>query len=636
MKAHALFCLGMLSAVPLAAQDVSKLRDMSLADVLQIDISTGTSKLLHQAPGVAYVVTADDIARLGARNMQEVLESIPGINVYLYQSIVNSPLVDLRGTVGERGGYVLFLRDGRPLYLIGNNTPPEIFRLPVHAIERIEVIRGPVSAVYGTNGLAGAINIITRKQPAEVGVRGGNGDDAAAWVAYGGLIESVEWAATASRSRHVDDVVTRDRLRSVAPGVPAIYTQHFEQQYTDFDLKLRAGPLSVNLWALNYAKAETGNPANPIGRTDVKTEQRHANVGYVDDITPTTEFKADLFYAYFRGRRTAVVMMNVPTNGDNGEERVVADLAFTESRFQNHRLRFNVGTFSERSANYSVQTPPPPPPGAPAPPPPPAAPGKRQIRYASLQDEFRIAADWELTAGARFDRYADLGNISSSRLGLVWNMTPQITAKLLQSDGFRAPAPAVTNSTSTKPETLRNTELVFDYRPSERWRAALNIYHYRARDLAVSGAPGAVPVARDGDGGEIELGWLATRDLKFESSYSYLSAKDIASGVRVPYTPRSSAKVAASWRIGDSWTWHLRWEGYWDRLRAPGDPRPALDDFQIVNTTLRYDASRSISLLLAAHNLFDKRSYVPVLSPSNSNDYQLLGRNLSLQMEVRF
>lgn len=103
--------LGMVAALAgssVCAQEsqIAQLRNMSLADVLQVDISTGTSKLIHQAPGVAYVVTAPDIARMGARNMQEVLESIPGLNVYLYQGLVNSPLIDLRGMVSERGGYL--------------------------------------------------------------------------------------------------------------------------------------------------------------------------------------------------------------------------------------------------------------------------------------------------------------------------------------------------------------------------------------------------------------------------------------------------------------------------------------------------------------------------------------------------
>src|SRR5439155_12108923 len=134
----------LMASAACAAEDlqIAKLREMSLSDVLEVDISTGTSKLLHQAPGVAYVLRAEDIARLGARNLQEVLESIPGMNVYLFQGVVDSPVIDARGIVGERGGYVLFLRDGRPLRLLGVNTMPEIFRLPVNFIERIEVIRG--------------------------------------------------------------------------------------------------------------------------------------------------------------------------------------------------------------------------------------------------------------------------------------------------------------------------------------------------------------------------------------------------------------------------------------------------------------------------------------------------------------
>jgi outer membrane receptor for ferrienterochelin and colicins len=605
---------------------IAQLRTMSLADVLQVDISTGTSKLIHQAPGVAYVITAPDIARMGARNMQEVLESIPGFNVYLYQSLVNSPIVDMRGLLSERGGYILFLRDGRPLRLLSNNTMPEVFQLPVHFIERIEVVRGPASAVYGPDALAAAVNIITRSRPDEAGVRVGDNDATAGWAGISGKLSMFEWSVAASTSRYNIEAVTRRRQP------PREFTQDFGQNYADVDAKVSAGPFRVSLWALNYHKEETGNPANPRGFTDVRTRHRHADVEYAANLGATTELKADLFYTYFRGTRQNELVMGQPTNGDNGEERTTANVTFTETRFASHRLRANAGFMRERRGNYLA--PPPPPPGAPPPPPP--QPSSRDVSFASVQDEFAFRADWELTAGIRVDRYDDLGSIYSPRAGLVWTIDPTLTAKLLQSSGFRAPGPALTNTTSTRPEEAKNLELAFDYRPNERWRAVANAYRYSANNLTVAGGPTAVPVSREGKGGEVEISWLASQAFKLETSLATVSAKDRRTDARAPYTPRTSAKVSANWRPRDDWTWHVRWEGYWDIARPANDPRPALQDFQLVHATVRHEFNRNISALFAVHNLFDKRTYIPVLSGANMDDYQLAPRNLSLQVEVRF
>ncbi len=629
MKKTALL-MGIVTALSwsAAAQDaqIAQLKSMSLADVLQVDISTGTSKLLYQTPGVAYVITAPDIARMGARNMQEVLESIPGLNVYLYQGLVNSPLIDLRGMVSERGGYLLFLRDGRPLRLLSNNTMPEIFRLPVHFIERIEVVRGPASAVYGSDALAGAVNIITKSTPGEAGARAGDFDARAGWAGINGQMSGVEWSAAISRSQHDDEVVTRNRIRN------STYTQQFDQEYTDLDVKLKAGKFRADFWALNYHKNETGNPGNPRGFTDVQTRHRHADLAYADSLTSSTELAADVYYTYFRGMRLNEIMQGQPVNGDNGEERTTASLSLTETRFDKHRLRVNVGFVRERRANYL--TPPPPPPSAP--PPPPAPPSSRDFHFLSLQDEFAFLPDWELTAGVRVDRYEDIGNVSTPRAGLVWSINPQLTAKLLQSQGFRAPGPAITNNHDTPYEQAKNVELAFDYRPSEQWRAVLNAYRYRASNLIVAAGPTAVPASREGTGGEVELSWLASGQFKIESALSVLSAKDRVTGARAPYTPRISAKVSANWQPRNDWAMNLRWESYRDRVRPRTDPRPPLEDFQLVHATLRHELTRSVSALLAMHNVFDRRTFIPVLFANNSDDYRLPGRNVSLQLEARF
>src|SRR4051794_40086126 len=116
MKTSILLLAGLCAAAGVHGEEVAmaQLRDMSLTEMLEVDVSTGTSKFLHQAPAVGQVITAEEMVRLGARTLVDVLESIPGLNIYMYQGMVNSPMVDMRGGFTGNGGQVLFLRDGKP------------------------------------------------------------------------------------------------------------------------------------------------------------------------------------------------------------------------------------------------------------------------------------------------------------------------------------------------------------------------------------------------------------------------------------------------------------------------------------------------------------------------------------------
>lgn len=599
---------------------IAQLRSMSLNDVLEVDISTGTSKFLHQAPAVGYVVTAEDIARLGARSMVEVLESIPGLNVYLYQGSVNSPMVDMRGSFTNTSGHLLFLRDGKPLRLLSNTTMPEIFRLPVHFVERVEVVRGPVSAVYGADALTGVVNIITRKQPDEAGASVGTGDRRSAWIGRHGAAGPVEWSAAASYSRNAEDMVTRN------VALNRSFTQQFEHEYGDIDLKLRAGPWSANLWALNYGKLERGNLANPRPQVSVDTQNRHYDVGYGTDLGQTTQLKATLAHTRFDALVQGELRQGRPADFNGGEERTTADITLTETRFAAHRLRVNAGITRERlqvSARAGLGLPPP---------------GPRSNRYLSVQDEYAFAPDWELTAAVRADHYSTIGTVENPRLGLVWNVSPRLTAKLLHGEAFRAPplGPAQAVAAPPRPEQLRNTELAFDYRPNERWHVLWNVYTYRARNLAEQGPPGTPAVSRNGEGTELEMSWLANAALRFNTSVSYASVTDRRTGARVPYTPRTSAKFAVNWNTAERWSSNLRWEAYWDRLRPANDRRPPLEDFKLVHASVRYAVTPQSTLMLSAHNLLDSRAYLPVLGSGNTEDFQLIGRSLSIHLEHRF
>lgn len=98
-------------------------------------------------------------------------------------------------------------------------------------------------------------------------------------------------------------------------------------------------------------------------------------------------------------------------------------------------------------------------------------PRRRIVSYALVQDEWRLAPDWAVTAGLRHDRSADFGKTTNPRLALVWDASFDLTAKLLYGQAFRAPAfaeqysstnPVSAGNPALRPETIRTLEAAFN------------------------------------------------------------------------------------------------------------------------------------------------------------------------------
>lgn len=141
--------------------------DMSLEDLLSVEIVTASKKAesLSDAPGVVTVITAGEIRAFGATNLMDALQRVPGlqpISSHLFVQNVASMRGDL---MTHTDNHVLILLDGRPVRegLLGGTNSPVYTGFPIDMIERVEVIRGPGSVLYGTNAFTGVVNIITKK-----------------------------------------------------------------------------------------------------------------------------------------------------------------------------------------------------------------------------------------------------------------------------------------------------------------------------------------------------------------------------------------------------------------------------------------------------------------------------------------
>ncbi|MBL4704648.1 MAG: TonB-dependent receptor plug domain-containing protein, partial [Flavobacteriales bacterium] len=140
--------------------------NLTLEELLNVEVITASKTLEGQwsAPSVMTVISAEEIQLFGSRSLAEVLQKVVGIQPY-FSSTYGLNFLSVRGdTQSNVDARTLVLVDGRPMFRSSithgsNVTPYTLF--PVETLQRIEVIRGPGSVLYGSGAFSSVINLIT-------------------------------------------------------------------------------------------------------------------------------------------------------------------------------------------------------------------------------------------------------------------------------------------------------------------------------------------------------------------------------------------------------------------------------------------------------------------------------------------
>lgn len=665
-----------------------------------ISISTGTYKAMHLAPSVATVIRADEIKASGARMLDEVLETVPGLHVST-SSIRNSDIYSVRGIRTDWNPQVLLMVNGVPFndYIAGSRPP--LFRLPVENIALIEVIRGPGSAVYGADAFAAVINVITKEgldvNGLTAGGRTGSFETRDGWLQYGGeragwdLGLSLEYSRTAGDR---DRVVQRDyqteldmlfgTRASLAPGP---LESGYELLNGSISLKQQNWSIWFNSWNLRDAGVGPGawQALDPVGSQ--RNDQYTLAVGYKDaELADDWQLDSRFSYRLFDQLATYQILppgAEVPVGADGNlcvtagcgpagmvrftdgvlgnpggkQTEVRLEVAGLFEGWQDHRIRIAIGVDHDKLEPRETKN---------------FGPGvidgsvspvdgtltdvtgtpyifvkqrSREVQYLSLQDEWRFASDWELTAGVRHDDYSDFGGTTNPRLALVWETGYFLTTKLLYGRAFRAPSltelyfennPVIMGNPDLRPESIDMRELVFDYRPDPRKVFILNLYSYRADDL-IEFEDGTAQNSRaqDGRGLELEAKWYATNTLQLKGNFALQYAEDAEEGTVVANAPRRQLFLAAAWQPAPAWSYYGQANWVMDRQRAAADPRPPIGDNSTVDLSLRYQPpTRHWEFAASVKNVFDADNREPS-DGKIPNDYPLAGRSLYLEAEYQ-
>lgn len=151
----------LLVNITLVAEDTTTLDDIN---VTTVSTASGYEQKLKDAPASITVISGEEIAKKSYTDLSDVLKSVPGVIV---QGSGTEQSISIRGMSSS---YTLFLIDGRPAqggdtfeFNGGGKGQQLALMPPLEMIERIEVVRGPASGLYGSDAMGGVINIITKK-----------------------------------------------------------------------------------------------------------------------------------------------------------------------------------------------------------------------------------------------------------------------------------------------------------------------------------------------------------------------------------------------------------------------------------------------------------------------------------------
>lgn len=655
--------------------------DVYRADRLLLT-ATGSLKPVHLAPSVASVITAEDIKGMGATTLDEVLETVPGLHVEPSGVQWFSSIWSIRGVHTNLNSQVLLLVNGVPFTSNYQGSRLINFQMPVAMISRVEVVRGPGSALHGADAFAGTVNVITKDNfeidGTQAGARYGSFDTSDLWAQHGGQYGGFDVAFGVERRKtggDMDRIIERDYLYAVGAGTLSNAPGHMDtwNEQLDSHFNLRKENWNLHLYStLQDSNLGPGGFQAITYGNDIDTQSLLVDLTYRNDtLAENWELENRIYYSYLHQdvfiQYFPVGFLNMLGNPIYTSQDGGVEAGGVYKGFRNHRLRIGAGTKSynlgrDQYKNFG-----------------PAAGGNqygdlvhvtdpadiyvdeasRTLWYGLVQDEWQFARNWILTAGVRYDDYSDFGSTVNPRVALVWETRYDLTTKLMYGQAFRTPSfgeqyvknnPVLIGNSNLAPEEIETVELAFDYQPTKDLRLILNLFNYKAKEL-IEATGATLPQMyinygeQEGNGFELEMDWRLLRDFRLRSNFAYQRSenKKLDNAV-VPDAPEMQFYLNPSWAFLPDWS--LDGQFYWigDRHRAKGDPRGDIADYEVVNLLVRRrNIANHWEAAVSVRNFFagDGRISSPYSAAAPGGayipyDYPIEGRAIWGEISYRF
>ncbi|HEV2327715.1 MAG TPA: TonB-dependent receptor [Verrucomicrobiae bacterium] len=644
------------------------LTQMSLEQLMQIQVpNVETASKFEQkateAPANATVISADEIKKYGWRTLSDLLESVPGFYIsydhdydYVGVSGVN---------LGDANNRILLLVNG---HRINNNLDDSAqvdtsFILDVDLIDRVEIIRGPGSVLYGNNAFFAVINVITRQGKDINGIEGsgtyGSYDEGSGRATIGGqFTNSLQFllSGTIYNNNGIGDLYFPQYQawnNGIAHHMDADNFQSFFGSVGYWDLTLEGGYINrqkINPTAVFDSSFNNSKLQSIDDRSYVTLKYAHQFDGGWDVLGDVYYDQSDKELGY-----PFPATLSLPLGGPETsfqQVRETGQWAGLEAQvnkkiFDKDTLTFGAEYRNDFEQNLSVTET-----GA--------ASGTASLQtnrdnYAIFeQADVAILDNLHVNAGVRYDQYGNYTPDWSPRAALIYNPWQQSTFKFVYGTAFRDPNVlelALTGgNTDVKPEKISSCEFIYEQGINRFLRSSIMAYYNRMDDLiGLGGSALNTNFNAETYGLEpsLEAKW---NDFSARLSYSLQRTQDRSTKVGLPDSPENMIKLNLSAPLYKNklfagleiqYSGPSKTEVYTPPPLVPSatvTPGPDSPGFTVVNLTLSsHDLFiKNLELSAGVYNLFNTKYYEPASDFHLEPYIQQDGINFRLKATYRF
>ncbi|MCK0754141.1 ligand-gated channel protein [Chromohalobacter japonicus] len=607
--------------------------DVQLDDV--VVTAAGYAQQVTQAPASISVISREQLEKKAYRDITDALRDVPGVTVTGGGAGDNGADISMRGMPAQ---YTLMLIDGRRQSSResrpnGSAGFEQDWLPPLQAIERIEVIRGPMSTLYGSDAIGGVINVITRKVA----------DDWHGNVRAEATLQEDSDSGNANQGQlYVSGPVADDLL-----GLQ-VYGQYqkreeddIEQGYEDKDLqsltaKFSLTPSENHDFGVEVGK-ETQDRASHVGKS---APAEGCRGGCTDSYSEHDREHYALTHTGRWGFATSdSYVQRESTDNKSRDIEITNTVANTQWVLPLSRHIVTLGANYEKEELDDQNTN--------------QISDRTQVsndQWALFaEDEWLLTQDFSLTGGVRLDDNENYGSHVSPRLYGVWQAAPRWTLKGGVSTGYRAPGlrevtadwGAISRGGTTygnpdlEPETSLNKELALLYSAPRGLNASVTLFHNdfedkitRVRCGSATACPPVTQYDTDDDGTlrtntrinvdeavtqgvELALSSPLTETLTLSTSYTYTDSEQKSGeyeGNPLTQLPKHQFSGTLDWtptaRL-NAWT-RLTYRGKESQpVEGPSSSSIRAPSYTFVDSGGSWQVTEQAKLMFGVYNMFD-------------------------------
>ena len=509
--------LGVTSSVAFAQTNQNAASNTHQLSTIVVS-AAGYEQDIKNAPATITVLTQEDFKTKRINSVADALADVEGVDISPAAGKTGGLNIRIRGMDSE---YTLVLIDGRRQNSTGEITPNGFgesnnnFIPPISAIERIEVIRGPASTLYGSDAMGGVVNIITKKVADE-------------WTGSVTLDATLLPNSSEFGNQRAIDTYT------TGPLVPGLLGLQLRGRYTErdqsnlvplddsgnvVDLSQGNNPTKSELQTLGARLTLTPTDDHDLSLEFERTEQWYdnskgqlgtlgANGGYADAqeydrdklvLAHTWRNNIGTLESSITNNKSETIGRLIPARAQNlstaitprklESEDLIFDTKLTTQVIDRHNITIG-GQWWDASIKDGLRA-------------------KKEVSFEQLglfaEDTLALTNSLALTLGLRYDDHDTFGDFWTPRAYLVWNATDAWTFKGGYSEGYKAPRlERLTNgiynvsgqgrtpnfgNPDLKPETSKNFELGTNFN-SENFDFNITAFYSEIEDKIVNGVPG--------------------------------------------------------------------------------------------------------------------------------------------------